>query len=778
MSKKIKILIDNKECEAKEGEYILNIARRNNIFIPAICYLTGCSPTLACRLCLVEIDGKQAYACNTKAKDGMSIVTVTQNIIKERRAIMEVYDVNHPLECGVCDKSGECELQNFNLEIGVDSQSYALKDTNRPVKIWDFIHYDSSLCIVCERCVTVCKDMIGDSALKTVPRGGEKLSKELKASMPKDAYAMWNKLQKSIIGSVSGEGLDCTFCGECIAVCPVGAMTSKDFKYTSNAWELKKIPASCSHCSSACHLYYEIKHDSIKNQQPRIYRVTNEFHYQHLCGAGRFGFDFENRAEKDSKAFENAVEFFKKADTIKFTSYITNEEALILQKLKEKFGYKLINNEALNYQRFLQEYSAVSGKSLYGGDIEKIKKSDFIVVVGSRIESDNPAVRYALTISHRKRNSEIIYFHPIVSKLLQNVVTKFIKYEVGTEEGVISLLCKEFLNHIPKDIEKWMNEFDVGYVSAECSVGEEEIEEIKKRVFRKKRLRQENFTLIIGEDFYAHPNSSNLAKLVGLIDKYTDFEVVLIPPKTNSLGVSLICELDNEEGETCIGYNTKGDFVLSALGDGDLDMPALNQQEGTFTNIDKRVVPTNAALPYNGYTLNDIAKELGVSDKKWTIEWTKHLPQDKGFKSIDFDKLPNYFDNSGEEIRGYQLDTKTIPVKSVFINPIENLPEFNGTVIYRCEPVLQFSPFTNKAHQIKSEGKLYCSETFLQENSLEEGDKVEIQKENISITLEVVLDDKIENFAFVPTFDKKIEAQRLFADSYRFIEVSLKKVEK
>jgi len=217
----ITIKIDGKECKAQEGEYILNVARANGIFIPAICYLTRCSPTLACRICLVEADGKQVYACNAKSKDGMEVKTLTENIAEERRAIMEVYDVNHPLQCGVCDQSGECELQNYTLELGVDEQHYAIKDVPREAKDWGLMHYDPGLCIVCERCVTVCKDMIGDAVLKTVPRGGEALDKSLKDSMPKDAYAMWNKLNKSLIGTTTGDTLECTDCGECIAVCPV-----------------------------------------------------------------------------------------------------------------------------------------------------------------------------------------------------------------------------------------------------------------------------------------------------------------------------------------------------------------------------------------------------------------------------------------------------------------------------------------------------------------------------------------------------------------------------
>ncbi|NPA64113.1 MAG: ferredoxin, partial [Epsilonproteobacteria bacterium] len=105
-----------------------------------------------------------------------------------------------------------------------------------------------------------------------------------------------------------------------------------------------------------------------------------------------------------------------------------------------------------------------------------------------------------------------------------------------------------------------------------------------------------------------------------------------------------------------------------------------------------------------------------------------------------------------------------------------DLPEFNGTVIYRCEPVLQFSPFTNKAHQLRQRGKLYASETFMQDLGLAEGDKVKIQKDNITITTEVELDDKIASGAYIGTFDPELGAERLFGDGYRFVEVTIEKV--
>ena len=257
-----KITIDGKACECDEGEYILQVARRCGVFIPALCYLSGGTPTLACRLCMVEADGKRVYSCNAKAKDGMVIYSRSPEIDAEREAITQVYCINHPMACGVCDQSGECELQNLAHLMRTNTQSYAIRDTAREVQDWGYLSYDPSLCIVCERCITAAKDRLGVDAFKLVPRGGDALSKEQKDAMPKDAYAVWNKLQKSLIARVN-ENDDCVNYGESAAVCPTGALVERAFKYVSNAWELRQIPASNPHSSDCELLYYEIKRRGI-----------------------------------------------------------------------------------------------------------------------------------------------------------------------------------------------------------------------------------------------------------------------------------------------------------------------------------------------------------------------------------------------------------------------------------------------------------------------------------------------------------------------------------
>jgi NADH-quinone oxidoreductase subunit G len=824
----ITINIDGREIQTQEGEFILNAARANDIFIPAICYLTRCSPTLACRICLVEADGKQVYACNAKSKDGMNITTTTENIEAERRAIMEVYDVNHPLQCGVCDQSGECELQNYTLEIGVDSQSYAIKDVYREVKDWGHIHYDPGLCIVCERCVTVCKDMIGDNSLKTIARGSDAIDNEYKESMPKDAYAMWNKLNKSVIGLTSGEEmLDCTSCGECAAVCPVGALVDTEFMYKSNAWELKQIPATCGHCSAGCQITYDVKHTNIENSEDKIYRVMNEWNYVSLCGAGRYGYDYDNKVEdKDETAFKNAIEAFKKADTVAFTSTITNEEAHILQSLKEKFGYKLVNPEAKAFQTFLKNYSEVSGTSLYGSDLNEAHAADFIVSVGTALKSDNPNARYAFNNSMSMNKGAGLYFHPLKDPIIDGMGKSVlsIAHAPLAEEAVLYLLLDLFADKskLPSSVVEYIASFHsektvtveetikekvveivkVKKVNEETGE-EEEVEEEKTSMVPKKvskevqvdenRLleivdapknfteslekflaKKENFSLIVGPDLYTHPKAKNLARLVALLEKYSAFKLVMIPSLTNTLGVSLICDLDDENAKFTVGYNTKGDFTLSALGNGDLDMPSLNQQEGTLTSIDKRVNPTNAAVAYKGYELNDIANELGLS-AKFTIDYTEKLPTCKGFKAELFDNLPNRYENDGTEVRGYLLENLSTSVGDEAVEAILDT-KLEGSIIYLVNPVRQFSEFTNSSANLKEESGIYMSESYLKASGFNEGDMVKVKTQDGELSAKVICDNKIEGeIATLPTFDSNLNSQALFS-GYRFSTATIQGV--
>jgi len=746
MSNLVNFKIDGISVEAKKGETILTVARRHDIYIPTMCYISKTTPCASCRMCVVEAEGVEGFvlSCNTPPTEGIEIKTNSSELESERTNIMKLYDVNHPLECGVCDKSGECDLQNKTLEFDVARQNFSARDQSRETKDWGLINYDPSLCILCEKCVHVCNEVIGDDAID-VQFGG----------------------YSSTIIPKNSDVLDCTFCGECIAVCPVGALVSSNFKYSANAWELSRVPATCAHCSAGCSLEYETRHTGI-NGEDSIHRVKNNFEYTSLCGAGRFGFDFDNKESSNEAAFNKAVEAVNEAKAIRFSSMITNEEAHILQLLKDKFDIKLFNEDARTFQEFMKAYSSVSGKLHHSGSLDAIKQSDAAIIIGSRIATDNPAVRYALTTAAKHNGAKIVYAHPMEDALMQNTVSQLMKYEVGTEEGVMALLANAILSDadLSDDERAFFNDLDLGYLDAESNIGDEEIDQMMKSFSRSK-----NRVLIIGNDLIAHNRSENIAKLAALIEKYSSFSLVIVPSEVNTLGVSLICDLDKDEDIIdVVGYNAKGNFIISSLSFANLSVPSLNQQEGTFVNIDNKVLPTNVAVSFEGYTLNDVASACGVESAN-TVNYTSKLNPAAGFKDIDFDTLENFLSPYGDDNIGYLLD-EVICESNGKLDEVDDLPEFNGTIIYHANPVLQFNAYTNKTTQLERDTTLRGSAQFAAAAKISDGDRIEISFSHKTIIREFKLDSELKGtIALNPTFDDVVDASR-----YRFEKSKIKRV--
>jgi len=749
LGKEISITIDGKVCKSIFGKTILQIARENDIYIPTMCYLTKVKPIASCRMCIVNVEGVEGaiLSCQEKAVDGAVITTNSPTLYQERQNIMKLYNVNHPLECGVCDQSGECDLQNKTLEFEVDHQEFAAKDQHRPIENWGHVSYDASLCIMCEKCVRVSTEITGDEALQ-IKFGG--YSSEIINVKPEKNYATL---------------------GEAAAVCPVGALVDTNFKYKANAWELQKIPSSCPHCGGGCQLEYEVKPAGIENRRDTIYRIGNNYEFSTLCPAGRYAFDYDNtEAKKDPEAFERAVNAFIEAKTIRFSNITSNEEAMILQKLKERHGYRLISPEAKAYRDFMDAYGSITGKHLYGGDLKTLGKSQGIIILGTRLNDDHPTVKYHVNMASKWERARVAYIHPMEDPEMQTIVTQFIKNEVGSEEGVAALLADTLLADadLPESAKAFLDDLDIGQLSAESNVGEEELAELKASLHKR-----HGFSLIVGTDVYAHPRARQIARILALFEKYGGYNVICVPPAGNAMGISLICDLDDEAEGKVIGYNVEGDFTLSAMGNGDLDMPAMNQQEGTLTTLSQRVVPMHAATPYGGYVLNDLARALGV-DEEYTINYTIQLPQNSGYRPIHFDALPDYFDITGEEHRGYLLGEISVPVEECF-EEVAELEDFDGTVVYLCNPQEQFSPFTAMSKELSSEPVLTGSAQFATAARLADGDRVRFEIDGVEFERVFKIDTSMKGtIALNPTYDMGLSWALL--SSYRFNQVTFDKM--
>nr|HID59359.1 2Fe-2S iron-sulfur cluster binding domain-containing protein [Desulfobacterales bacterium] len=271
----IKLRINGKEITAKKGMTIMEAANANGIHIPHLCYHSHLTPVGSCRLCVVEVKPgppRPQPACITPVAENIEVITHSERLTKYRRQLIQLTLINHPLDCPICDKGGECELQNLVRELGVDEQPYTAKKL--PAKV-DYtsplIERHSDRCVNCGRCVVVCRDHVGARALYFENRGYHTTV------------------------TAGGEPMNCEFCGTCVYVCPVGAIIDKTFKYRARSWEMEKKDAVCPFCGGGCHLELNFKAD-------KLMRVTSDFSRRPnngiICSRGRFSLDIVNSKER------------------------------------------------------------------------------------------------------------------------------------------------------------------------------------------------------------------------------------------------------------------------------------------------------------------------------------------------------------------------------------------------------------------------------------------------------------------------------------------------
>ncbi|HKO03997.1 MAG TPA: molybdopterin-dependent oxidoreductase, partial [Candidatus Acidoferrales bacterium] len=271
--KQVALKIDGRQVTVPAGTLVIEATRRMGIEVPSFCYYPGLSLQAACRMCLVEVEKapKLQTACTLVAVDGMVIRTDTEQVRLARKAMLEFLLTNHPLDCPVCDKGGECELQDMVFRYGADTSRFVEEKIHSPEEKWsELVYYDAPRCILCFRCVRVCDEGLDVKALGVGQRG---------------AY--------STIIPNRGDHLECEECGMCIDVCPVGALTSGTYRYKTRPWEMNYVGTICTHCSNGCKTTLSVRTNRILRANNRdLSGINQEF----LCVKGRFGFDFTEHA--------------------------------------------------------------------------------------------------------------------------------------------------------------------------------------------------------------------------------------------------------------------------------------------------------------------------------------------------------------------------------------------------------------------------------------------------------------------------------------------------
>ena len=265
----VKLTIDDKPIQAPAGALLIEAARQAGIEIPSFCYYQGLTLQGACRMCLVEVEKspKLQTSCTLPVAEGMVVRTQTPQVKQARKAMLELLLTNHPLDCPVCDKGGECELQDMTLAYGAGESRFLEIKQHVDEQQWSpVVYYDRPRCILCFRCVRICKEGMGVDALGIVSRGAS-----------------------SEIAPNRGDRLECDECGMCIDICPVGALTSGMYRYKTRPWEMNHVATICAHCADGCTTTLGVYHNEIMRGNNRDRSgINGEF----LCIKGRYAADF------------------------------------------------------------------------------------------------------------------------------------------------------------------------------------------------------------------------------------------------------------------------------------------------------------------------------------------------------------------------------------------------------------------------------------------------------------------------------------------------------
>jgi len=393
--------LNGKSITAPAGKLLIEVAKEHGVEIPSFCYYPGLSLQAACRMCLVDIEKrpKLATGCTEPVMEGMVAWTDNEKVRKARKTTLEFLLANHPLDCPVCDKGGECELQDMVFTYGAGGSRFVEEKQHEPEQKWSpVVYYDAPRCILCYRCIRICNEGMGVAALGLGYRGVH-------------AEIVPNK----------GDHLDCEECGMCIDICPVGALTSGAYRYQTRPWELEYVATPCAHCGDGCKVTLSVRNNQIMRGNNRDQSgINGDF----LCIKGRYGYDFTHHPERITKprvrkngellevswteAIQAAAAGLKAAKThgVIGSSHTTNEESYFLQKFARQ-GLKtphIDHRRSADFPALMDALAGRRGGLATSGDV---RNAAAVILIGNNPTDQHPMLAWNIRTAVRLSKQQL-----------------------------------------------------------------------------------------------------------------------------------------------------------------------------------------------------------------------------------------------------------------------------------------------------------------------------------------------------------------------------------
>jgi NADH-quinone oxidoreductase subunit G len=402
--RRITLIIDGREVEATEGAMLVDAAKQGDVEIPVFCYEPKLGPPVgACRMCLVEIEGmpKLQTACSTPVRDGMVVYTRTDQVQEAQNAVVEFLLVNHPLDCPVCDKGGECPLQDISMGWGPGRSRFTdpKRHFRKPLELSPLVAIDRERCILCYRCVRFSQEVAEDEQLHLLERG-----------------------DRSFVGTFDGSPYVAPFHGNITEICPVGALTNFTYRFRARPWDIEQAGSICTLCPSQCNVSFTVRDERVKRV---LARDNPEVDDGWLCDKGRYGFEMlESDARVEgpairaggnpgaaewSDAVGRAVEGLRStgAATAAILGDASNEEGYLLQRiLREALGSPHVESRrAAGPSR-----PALLGLSApdVSARVSDIDHADAILVIGTEPLHSSPILDLRIRKAVRRNGAHLL----------------------------------------------------------------------------------------------------------------------------------------------------------------------------------------------------------------------------------------------------------------------------------------------------------------------------------------------------------------------------------
>jgi len=438
-SELIKVTINSKDFQVAKGARLIDVCRDHEFDIPSFCYYADLALQASCRMCLVRIEKmpKLQTSCTIICTDGMIVTTQSEEIQKAQRSMLEFLLANHPLDCPVCDRGGECELQELTFDWGNLEERFIERKNARPEKyLSPMVANDPQRCILCKRCTRVCDEWMGEDAIEAGNRGSN-----------------------TVIGTYGG-WLDCSQCGNCIEVCPTGTLLDGTYRHQARPWELTQTVSTCTYCSDGCQMSLGSRGGELMRVVARD-RYVNGLNGEFLCIKGRFGHPFVNhekrlrtpliRYKKDGKlipaTWDEAIRFTaQKLDSVVAahgsnavgivgSPRLTNESLYCLRK----FASEVIETENL---AIADAFSLKPFFDNLGGKLathRDIRYANTIVLIGGEPEELQPLTGKQIRQAVRNGGARFVLINSVPIRLREQA-SQFVHIRPGTEDAAVLAL--------------------------------------------------------------------------------------------------------------------------------------------------------------------------------------------------------------------------------------------------------------------------------------------------------------------------------------------------